>query len=163
MQFTACAIYGGWLSTTINSAPHGIHHSPSDFVQERRIDKTCRRTLVALAAARTPMHSTVRVRLTFATDGVFSRQMLWFPTGMSRGRLLQTLNMSSNSLKLLPAAIATLTKLKTLRLDANRLEVRFNCRSACAHYVWCFFRCRCRLLSLVRSAHGGLLVRLRTP
>lgn len=36
----------------------------------------------------------------------------------------QTLNMSSNSLKLLPSAINTLTKLKTLRLDANKLEVR---------------------------------------
>lgn len=32
--------------------------------------------------------------------------------------------MSSNSLKLLPAAMSTLTKLKTLRLDANKLEVR---------------------------------------
>lgn len=33
------------------------------------------------------------------------------------------LNMSSNSLKLLPAAMGVFTKLKTLRVDGNRLEV----------------------------------------
>lgn len=36
----------------------------------------------------------------------------------------QALNMSSNSIKHLPAAMNSLVKLKTLRLDANRLEVR---------------------------------------
>lgn len=40
---------------------------------------------------------------------------------------VQTLNMSSNSLKLLPAAVNNLTKLKTLRLDSNKIEVRVLC------------------------------------